>query len=224
MSQMFQSGDTAPGAKTRDHRQPTRVPVAHSPAKSAGKTVPGCGGGSKSQEANEHGSFTPTSNPEPPPATGGALNSDALVGNRLCPPRDERTGNSRMWCPASYEQYRYLFPPDSATAFWGPNPEATMRAYDWPAEAAAAERLERRAEAEAEAGDTDAWYPRREGRGSVKSCSSAQGSDDDDPFARLRSDSALTSSDEETITATTYLILRGSTTGLDTHIGQVPIL
>ena len=36
-----------------------------------------------------------------------------------------------MWCPASYEQYRYLFPPDSATAFWGPNPEATMRAYDW---------------------------------------------------------------------------------------------
>jgi len=73
-----------------------------------------------------------------------------------------------------------------------------MRAYDWPAEAAAAERLERRAEAEAEAGDTDAWYPRREGRGSVKSCSSAQGSDDDDPFARLRSDSALTSSDEET--------------------------
>ena len=182
----------------------------------------GGAGGSKSQEANEHGSFTPTSNPEPPPATGGALNSDALVGNRLCPPRDERTGNSRMWCPASYEQYRYLFPPDSATAFWGPNPEATMRAYDWPAEAAAAERLERRAEAEAEAGDTDAWYPRREGRGSVKSCSSAQGSDDDDPFARLRSDSALTSSDEETITATTYLILRGSTTGLDTHIGQVP--
>jgi hypothetical protein len=73
-----------------------------------------------------------------------------------------------------------------------------MRAYDWPAEAAAAERLERRAEAEAEAEDTDAWYPRREGRGSVKSCSSAQGSDDDDPFARLRSDSALTSSDEET--------------------------
>ena len=32
----------------------------------------------------------------------------------------------------------------------------------------------------------------------MKSCSSAQGSDDDDPFARLRSDSALTSSDEET--------------------------